>query len=170
MPSLGPRSGGTLVSLLGSDLNIGSNHSIIIGDSPCDIVEIRYNCKETIHAIKARSLHCCMYAYCYCRCVKYYYERLYVQERYLINFIIDFVNKDIQDNYCSETVTTSRLFLTCTRPDAINCVTRPQPDDQIASLFLSTVTIDAWSMITAAFQFTSDPVFDNISPSSSYAS
>ena len=96
----------------------------------------------------------------------YMYKKAILSSAFLTNF----VNKDIQDNYCSETVTTSRLFLTRTRPDAIDCVTRPQPYDEVASLYLSTVTIDAWSMIGASFQFSLDPVFDNISPSSSYAS
>ena len=41
-PTMGPLSGGTPVTLHGSNLDIGTSRSIVIGDSPCDIVKVRY--------------------------------------------------------------------------------------------------------------------------------
>ena len=55
------------------------------------------------------------------------------------------------------------------RKDGIDCITRPQ-GDEILFVFLATVSIDAWSVTTVAFQFTPDPTFESISPSSSFAS
>ena len=42
-PNQGPRSGGTPVTLNGTNLDIGTSHSITIGEMPCDIVDVRYD-------------------------------------------------------------------------------------------------------------------------------
>ena len=42
IPNQGPSSGGTPLNLNGTALDIGTNRSVIIGETPCDIVDVRY--------------------------------------------------------------------------------------------------------------------------------